>query len=79
MKNIYPTTKISTIKKYSKRTPGSRMFQDDLKAYKTKDFDYMYNVTQNEYIAKYKPTKQMFKWSSKTQKWRKLNYKPGQR
>ena len=75
MKEIYPTAKISSIKKYGKKT----YVREGMKKYDTSKFMYLHDPSINEFTAMYKPTKQMFKWSTKTRKWRKLNYKPGQR
>jgi len=76
MKEIYPTAKISSIKKYAK---DASYVRGGLKKYDTSKYMYLYTPSINEVTAMYKPTKQMFKWSPKTRKWRKLNYKPGQR
>lgn len=73
MKEIYPIAKISTIKKYAKKAYHIR---GGLRKYDTKQFVYLYNDSTNEVTAMHKSTKQMFKWSSKTRKWRKLNYTP---
>jgi len=75
MDKIYPTAKISSIKKYGKET-GVR---EGLKKYDTSQFMYLYDPSINEITAMHKSTKQMFKWSTKTRKWRKLNYTPGTR
>jgi len=73
---MYPTAKISSIKKYAVSASNVR---GGLKKYDTKKFMYLYDTSINEITAMHKPSKQMFKWSSKTRKWRKINYTPGSR
>lgn len=77
MVKIYPNAKVGEVKKKARKMRYPP--REGTKKYEKGNFMYLVSGEIDEVIAMHKPTKTMFKWSTKTRMWRKVSYSPGRR